>query len=70
MLYTNHTLRDFNKKIVQGETVYLVKLENYKEPTWEPSKNIPQFITNYYEKTGRNKIPTARVKSTKVVGMT
>ena len=31
-------------------------------------KNIPEFISNYYERTGKNKIPNARIKHTKVVG--
>ena len=48
--------------------MYLIKWENYDEPTWEPRDNIPEFILNYYEKTGRSDIPTARIKHTKVVG--
>ena len=48
--------------------MYLVKWENYDQPTWEPTQNIPEFITNYYEKTGSSDIPAARVKHTKVVG--
>ena len=48
--------------------MYLVKWENYEEPTWEPKSNIPQFIINFYEKSGQSTIPSARVKHTKVVG--
>ena len=47
--------------------MYLVKWENYDQPTWEPTQNIPEFITNYYEKTGSSDIPAARVKHTKLV---
>ena len=45
-----------------------MKWENYETPTWEPSGNLPAFITNYYEKTGKSSIPSARVKHTKLVG--
>ena len=48
--------------------MYLVKWENYDQPTWEPSKNIPEFITNYFEQTGSSDIPAARIKHTKTVG--
>ena len=57
-----------DKKIKKDRVSYLVKWENYEVPTWEPSENIPDFITNYYEKTGKSNIPSARVKHTKVVG--
>ena len=56
------------KKSLKGRKMYLVKWENYDVATWEPKENIPEFITNYYEKYGRTKIPAARVKHTKVVG--
>ena len=68
----------FNKQTIIGilesktrkdEKLYLVKWENYDDPTWEPAQNIPEFITNYYERTGKKTVPAARVKHTKVVGM-
>ena len=63
------SLRHFRqKKIKKSETLYLVKWENYEAPTWEPMKNIPQFIINYYEETGNSGIPSARVKHIKIVG--
>ena len=46
------------KKIEDKQTYYQIKWEGYKSETWEPSKNIPTFIKNYYERTGRAKIPT------------
>ena len=52
----------------KGNTFYQVKWENYEQPTWEPKKNIPAFITNYFENTGQTKIPSARVSHTKTVG--
>ena len=52
----------------KGNTFYQVKWENYEQPTWEPKKNIPAFITNYFENTGQTKIPSARVSHTKSVG--
>ena len=30
------------KKVSKGQEMYLVKWENYEEPTWEPKTNIPQ----------------------------
>ena len=58
-----------NKKTKAGKVLYEVKWENYEKTTWEPSSNIPDFIINYYERTGKNNIPAARIKHTKVVGM-
>ena len=45
-----------NKKTDKGVEMYLVKWENYDHPTWEPTQNIPEFITNFYEKTGSSDI--------------
>jgi len=36
--------------------------------TWEPQNNIPQFIIDYFERTGNNNISQARIKNTKVIG--
>ena len=58
-----------NKKFKNGELFYEVKWENYEVSTWEPTVNIPDFLINYYERTGNTKIPAARIKNTKVVGM-
>ena len=57
-----------DKKVTDGKVLYEVKWENYEKTTWEPSSNIPEFIRTYYERTGRNTIPMARIKSTKIVG--
>ena len=57
-----------NKKTKAGKVLYEVKWENYEKTTWEPSSNIPDFIINYFERTGKNNIPAARIKHTKVVG--
>ena len=57
-----------NSKTLGKDTYYEVKWENYTEPTWEPKTNIPEFISNYYVRTGKNKTPNARIKHTKVVG--
>ena len=56
------------KRSTNNGDMFLIKWENYDEPTWEPKTNIPEFILNYYEKTGRSDIPAARIKHTKVVG--
>ena len=55
--------------VKKGKEFYKVKWENYEEPTWEPKTHIPEFITNYFDKSGHSKIPSARVKHTKTVGM-
>ena len=55
--------------IKEGKEFYKVKWENYEEPTWEPKTHIPEFITNYFDKSGQSKIPSARVSHTKTVGM-
>ena len=54
---------------MSSKVFYEVKWENYAKSTWEPKENIPEFIVNYYERTGNNNIPAARIKNTKVVGM-
>ena len=56
------------KKITENGPIYHVKWENYSECTWEPMENIPNFIINYFERTGKNDIPAARIKHTKVIG--
>ena len=43
---------------------YHIKWESYEETTWEPEKNIPSYIRNYYERTGISKIPVPKVKGT------
>ena len=68
-LYILHFLPAIlEKRIKKQEEEYLIKWENYEDPTWEPKTNIPEFITNYFDKTGQTKIPTARVSHTKIVG--
>ena len=39
-----------DEKGKNGEILYQVKWENYEKPTWEPKKNIPDFLTNHFEK--------------------
>ena len=46
------------------------KWENYNETTLEPQENIPKIFTNYYDRTGNEKIPEPRIKHTKKVGST
>ena len=58
-----------NRKTKSGKVLYEVKWENYEKTTWEPRSNIPEFIINYYEKTGKTNIPAARIKNTKVIGI-
>ena len=49
---------------------YHIKWEDYEETTWEPSKNIPSSIREYYEETGNGKLPTPKVKESKKQGST
>ena len=43
-------------------TEYHIKWEDYDETTWEPSKNIPKCIRDFYAETGDGKLPPAKVK--------
>ena len=56
------------KKVTKKDTLFLVKWLGYEKTTWEPSKNIPKFIIDYFEKNGKAQIPRPRIKSTKSVG--
>ena len=50
---------------------YEVSWEGYPGTrTWEPQENIPRFLTTYYDKTGRESIPRAKIRHTKMVGST
>ena len=67
-LFSIISLGILDKKSNKGQLSYLVKWENYVTPTWEPSGNLPAFLTHYYKKTSKSSIPSARVKHTKTVG--
>ena len=56
------------KNSKKGGSSYLIEWEGYEERTWEPEKNIPKFLRDYFEETGNKVIPKPRVKSTKNAG--
>ena len=67
--YKDFHLFDFNDEYLDSSEERLnPTAKNYEDPTWEPKSNIPEFILNYYERTGCSDIPAARIKHTKVVG--
>ena len=47
---------------------YHVKWKGYQTTTWEPSKNIPKFIKDFYKKTGKSKLPKPRILDTRTCG--
>ena len=49
---------------------YHIKWESYEETTWEPEKNIPSYIRNYYDRTGNSRIPVPKVKEARRAGTT
>lgn len=49
---------------------YHIKWESYQETTWEPEKNIPSSIRNYYDRTGNSRIPVPKVKEARRAGTT
>ena len=51
---------------VKGDSV-LVKWEGYKESTWEPLSNMPEFVVQFVEQNGCGKIPEPVVKHEKVI---
>ena len=56
------------KKVTKKGSMFLVKWLGYDKTTWEPMKNIPRFIIDFFEKNGSALIPRPRIKSTKKVG--
>ena len=63
------TIKAIHKtKSSKNGPLFLVQWQGYEVMTWEPEKNIPQFIIKYYEKNGSADIPKPRIKSTKNVG--
>ena len=56
------------KKTKKGEWLYLVQWQGYSSKTWEKSSNIPKYIRDFYDKTGKNEIPKPRIKSVKKAG--
>lgn len=47
---------------------YHIKWKGYTATTWEPSKNIPKFIRDFYERTGVSKLPKPRILDTRKTG--
>ena len=45
-----------------------IKWASYTTTTWEPAKNIPKFIRDYYSRTGSFLLPKPRILDTRVSG--
>ena len=56
------------KKSKKGELLYLVKWQGYSTKTWEKETNIPKYIRDFYDRTGKSEIPKPRIKSVKKAG--
>ena len=67
-LFVVETILDICQK---NKAKFLVKWAGFprSEATWEPEKNIPKFITKYYENSENlgKKLPEPRIKETKKV---
>ena len=59
-----------SRKNVKGQIVvkYQLKIRDFETTLWEPKKNIPPFIVDYYEKTKKTTIPLPRIKSERKIG--
>ena len=60
---TNTKTKDTKK-----EVLYHVKWKFHETRSWEPRSNIPKFVWNYFEKTGKTTLPTARIKEVRKIG--
>ena len=58
-----------DSKVEDGVEHFLIKWEGYEDETWEPATNIPQFMLNYYKKTGNGAVPTPRVAGVRKKGL-
>ena len=48
--------------------MFHIKWKGYATTTWEPESNIPQFIKDYYIRTGNSRLPKPRIMDSRVVG--
>ena len=49
---------------------YHIQWQGYTTTTWEPSANIPKFIRDYYERTGKSTLPNPKILDTRTIGTT
>lgn len=56
------------RKSKNGELLYLVQWQGYSTKTWEKETNIPKYIRDFYDRTGKSEIPKPRIKSVKKAG--
>ena len=47
---------------------YHIKWAGYSATTWEPAKNIPKFIRDFYDRTKISKLPYPRILDTRTIG--
>ena len=65
-IYVVEELKD--SKLEDGVEHFLIRWEGYEEETCEQSSNIPEFMANYYKKTGNGKVHTPRVAGVRKKG--
>ena len=47
---------------------YHIKWKGYSTTTWEPAKNVPMFIQEFYQRTGQSKLPKPRIVDSRISG--
>ena len=47
---------------------YHIKWKGYSVTTWEPASSVPQFIQDFYQRTGQSKLPKPRILDSRVYG--
>ena len=57
-----------DSKFENDVEMFLIKWEDYEDPTWEPASNIPKFMVSFFKKTGNGKVPTPRVAGSRRKG--
>ena len=50
-------------------TKYHIKWKGYSTTTWEPASSVPQFIQDFYKRTGKSRLPKPRILDSRVCGM-
>ena len=56
------------KILEKKQDKYHIKWQGYSTTTWEPRKNIPKFIRDYFERTGKSNLPNPRILDTRTCG--
>ena len=52
----------------QRKQKFHIKWKGYTTTTWEPAKNIPKFMRDFYARTGIGKLPNPRILESRSYG--